>query len=138
MYPHWTCTPETEQEWFQALASLARYLRSPEGCPWDREQTSRDFSRFAVDEGRELLEAFDEADNDEIEEEFGDVLFCLLGAAAAAEAEGRFQLRGALMRAHEKMIRRHDHVFGENKATTAQEAIESWNTIKKHEKGERS
>lgn len=137
MYPHWSRVPETEVDWFQALADLARYLRSPQGCPWDREQSSRDFSNFALEEGKELLAAFDNDDNDNVEEEFGDTLFCLLGAAAAAEAEGRFRLADALQRAHEKMIRRHGHVFGENKAATAEDAIEAWNQIKRDEKKER-
>lgn len=134
MYPHWKKTPETEQDWFQALADLARYLRSPEGCPWDRQQTARSFADFAREEADEWKEAFDKNDNAEIEEEFGDTLFCMLASAAAAEAEGRFDLRHALERAHEKMIRRHDHVFGDSKAGTAEDAIESWNRIKEQER----
>jgi tetrapyrrole methylase family protein/MazG family protein len=134
MFPHWKKVPETEQDWFQALADLARYLRSPEGCPWDRDQSSRDFAAFAREESDELVEAFDKSDNLHIEEEFGDVLFCLLGSAAAAEAEGRFSLASALQRTHEKMIRRHEHVFGENKADNPDEAMASWNRIKAEEK----
>lgn len=134
MYPHWKKTPDSEQEWFQVLADLARHLRGPEGCPWDRRQTARDFAAFAREEADELIEAFEKNDNAHIEEEFGDTLFCLMAAAAAAEAEGRFTLRHALERAHEKMIRRHDHVFGETKAGTAEDAIESWNRIKEREK----
>lgn len=137
MYPHWKKTPESEQEWFQALADLARFLRSPEGCPWDRKQTARDFAAFAREEGEELKEAFDNGDNAHIEEEFGDTFFCMLASAAAAEAEGRFTLRQALERAHAKMIRRHEHVFGEGKAGTPEDAIESWNRIKAKEKNRR-
>ncbi|MDX9972437.1 MAG: MazG nucleotide pyrophosphohydrolase domain-containing protein [FCB group bacterium] len=135
MYPHWKKAPESEQEWYQVLADLARFLRSPEGCPWDRDQSSRDFAAFAREESDELVDAFDKGDNAHIEEEFGDVLFCLLGSAAAAEAEGRFSLEHALQRTHEKMIRRHEHVFGENKAGTAEDAMESWNRIKEQERG---
>jgi tetrapyrrole methylase family protein/MazG family protein len=134
MYPHWKKTPESEQEWFQVLADLARFLRGPDGCPWDRDQSAEDFAKFAREEAVELKEAFEKNDNDHIEEEFGDTLFCMLAAAAAAEAEGRFTLRRALERAHEKMIRRHEHVFGENKAGSAEDAIESWNRIKEQEK----
>lgn len=135
MYPHWKKVPATEQEWYQVLADLARFLRSPEGCPWDRDQSSRDFAAFAREESLELIEAFDKGDNEHIEEEFGDVLFCLLGSAAAAEAEGRFALAHALQRTHEKMIRRHEHVFGENKAGTPEDAMASWNRIKERERG---
>jgi tetrapyrrole methylase family protein/MazG family protein len=134
MYPHWTKTPASEQEWFQALADLARYLRGPEGCPWDQKQTSRDFAEFAREEAEEWKEAFEKGDNAEIEEEFGDTLFNLLAAAAAAESEGRFSLGSALERIHEKMIRRHAHVFGEERAETPEAAIESWNRIKEQER----
>jgi len=68
----------------------------------------------------------------------GDCLFTLLASTAAAEAEGRFTMEGALRRAHEKMIRRHEHVFGENKAATPQEAIDSWNRIKAEEKARKA
>jgi len=125
----------TEIDWFEALAELARFLRSPEGCPWDRKQAAGDFARFAREELDELLEAFSENDVSNIEEEFGDVFFCLLAVAAAAEEEGRFTLKSALERIHEKMIRRHGHVFGDNKAETALDAMDSWNEVKAKEKG---
>jgi len=134
MYPHWQKHPESEADWFDALMALARYLRTPEGCPWDREQGAADFARFSVEEGEELREAFANGDDREAEEELGDALFCLLATAAAAEDEGRFSMQGVLERIHEKMIRRHEHVFGENKAATPEEAIASWNRIKDQEK----
>ncbi|MBI4556998.1 MAG: nucleotide pyrophosphohydrolase [Candidatus Hydrogenedentes bacterium] len=137
MYPHWTRVPNSETEWFEALIALARYLRSPQGCPWDRQQTARDFGGFAAEEAQELLEAFDKQDDAEIEEEFGDTFFCLLAMVAAAEQEGRFTLQSALQRAHEKMIRRHDHVFGEQKAQTPEDAVRTWNEVKAREKKER-
>jgi tetrapyrrole methylase family protein/MazG family protein len=133
-FPHLPSTPQNESEWLGALASLARYLRSPEGCPWDRKQTSRDFARFLLEEGGELQEALEGSDNAHKAEEWGDALFCLLCAMAAAEDEGLFTLEDALKRAHEKMIRRHDHVFGDNRALTAEQALDSWQKIKEAEK----
>lgn len=130
LYPHLKKLPGTESEWFEAVISLARYLRSPQGCPWDQQQTAKNFADFAREEAVELDEAFAKDDNEEIEEEYGDTFFCMLAAVAAAEEEGRFTLRHALERIHQKMIRRHDHVFGENKAQTPEQAIESWNKIK--------
>ena len=62
MYPHWEKQPESEIDWFQALAALARYLRSPDGCPWDREQTAARFAAFAREEADEYLEAFEKGD----------------------------------------------------------------------------
>lgn len=135
-YPHAKTRPATEDQWFQALINLARYLRGPEGCPWDREQTARRFAQFAREEAAEYEEAYDAGERADIEEEFGDALFTLLASAAAAEEEGLFTVRGALEKAHEKMIRRHDHVFGETKAATPQDAIDAWNRIKAREKGE--
>jgi len=131
--PHLPSQPQSEAEWFQALIDLARFLRTPEGCPWDQKQTALSFAKFLREEADELVESFGN-DNDHIEEELGDCLFTLLASAAAAESEGRFMLERALQRAHEKMIRRHEHVFGDTKAATPQDAIDSWNRIKAEEK----
>ena len=138
MYPHWRKTPASETEWFEALIRLARYLRGPEGCPWDRDQSALDFGRYAKGEAEELVEALESDDRMHMEEEFGDTLFVMLAAAAAAEEEGLFTLENALRRAHDKMIRRHDHVFGEKKAATPEDAIAAWNKIKEEEKLKRS
>lgn len=134
-YPHLSKTPVTEAEWFEALINLARFLRGPNGCPWDREQSAKNFADYAREEAVELDEAFAKGDNPHIEEEFGDTLFCMLAMVAAAEVEGRFTFQHALERIHEKMIRRHDHVFGEKKASTPEEAVEMWNEIKAQEPG---
>jgi len=134
-YPHLETVPETEPQWFEALVRLARYLRSPEGCPWDRKQTAKDFARYCREEAEELHEACAAGNDAQILEEWGDTFFCMLAAAAAAEAEGRFTLRDALRAAHDKMIRRHGHVFGEHHADTPEDAIEVWNSIKAREKG---
>ena len=133
-YPHWEIQPSTEPEWFQVLSSLARYLRRPEGCPWDREQSAEDFARYLADEVGELREALQSGDAAHAQEEFGDVLFSLLAVAAASEEEGRFRLQDALVGIHEKMIRRHAHVFGDAKAETADDAIRVWNDVKKEER----
>jgi len=132
--PYLAKTPDSENEWFGALADLARYLRTPEGCPWDREHNALDFSRFVADEAREYVEALESGDNSHAEEEFGDCLFTLLASAAAAEEEGRFRIANALQRAHDKMVRRHDHVFGESKALSPEDAVNAWNRIKEEEK----
>ncbi len=136
-YPHLHKQPETESDWFDALAALARYLRSPEGCPWDQERTAADFAGFAAEEVEELCEALASNDNDHVAEEFGDCLFTLMACVAAAEAEGRFTLGNALARAHEKLVRRHEHVFRSDKAATPEEAMVSWQKIKAQEKAEK-
>lgn len=126
--------PVTTGEWVEALITLIRFLRSPEGCPWDREQTALDYARFSVEEGEELREALLSGDNAHAAEESGDCLFTVLACAVAAEDEGRFSIQEALRGICEKMVRRHAHVFGEDKATTTDEVLASWEAIKKQEK----
>lgn len=132
--PHIDKMPGTEAEWFDALVRLARFLRSPEGCPWDREHGSMDFARDAQGEATELVQALEKgSDNGHIEEEWGDTLFTVLATVAAAESEGRFTLLGALERAHEKMIRRHGHIFGGYEANSPEEVARVWDSIKEQE-----
>ncbi|MCA1901623.1 MAG: nucleotide pyrophosphohydrolase [Candidatus Hydrogenedens sp.] len=125
-------------EIFEVLIELARYLRSPEGCPWDRKQTSLDFAKYANEECQEYIEALEKGNNSDINEEFGDVLFILIASAVAGESEGKINLLEALQCAHKKMIRRHEHVFGDKKAVTEEEAWNSWHKIKEAEKKSKS
>lgn len=124
--------PESEGDWFQTLLDLARFLRSPEGCPWDRKQTSHSFAAFAQEEAKEFVESFGE-DDASVAEEWGDTLFTLLAAAAAAESEGRFKMMDVLEMAHEKMIRRHGHIFGQYQAETPEDVVNVWKKIKAQE-----
>jgi len=133
-YPHLEKAPESEGDWFGALIALARFLRTPEGCPWDREQGAADFARYLTEEVEEFVEALKSGDDVHACEEFGDVFFTLLAAVAAAEEEGRFSLHEALERIHEKMIRRHEHVFGDAVAETAEDAIRVWEEAKRKER----
>jgi uncharacterized protein YabN with tetrapyrrole methylase and pyrophosphatase domain len=133
-FPHWTRTPQTEPEWFEALLNLARFLRGPDGCPWDRVQTSADFARFMKGEAEELVAAMGGGDAAHAQEEFGDTLFTLLAVAAAAESEGRMNVIEALRAAHDKMIRRHEHVFGDAKADTPEDAVRIWEDVKRRER----
>jgi uncharacterized protein YabN with tetrapyrrole methylase and pyrophosphatase domain len=133
-FPHCPAEPQNEAEWMQALADLARHLRGPGGCPWDQEQSARDFAAYAREEGDEYVEALESGDAAHAREEWGDVFFVLLASAAAAETQGLFKLEEALALAHAKMIRRHEHVFGEEPAASPTEAIERWQQIKQREK----
>ena len=122
---------------FQHLYDIVKKLRAPDGCPWDREHTAAEFAADAGEEAAELIEAFGGGNNADIEEEWGDVLFVLLATAAAAEDEGRFTLRDAIEKAHDKMIRRHEHVFGDTKASSPDDAINRWNQVKARERNEK-
>lgn len=135
LLPHLSAEPVREADWHQALIDLARFLRTPEGCPWDQKQTARSFAEYHVEESVEYVEALDGDDHHHMAEECGDALFTLLASVAAAEAEGLFTYEEMLRAAHEKMVRRHDHVFGEEKATTPEEAIAAWNRMKAAERG---
>ena len=132
--PHISGTPSDENGWFEALMALARYLRTPDGCPWDREQTGQDFAGYLRGEVDELIESLAEKNPADVEEEAGDVLFTLLATIAAAEEEGSISLETVMEKAHEKMIRRHEHVFGEVKAKTAEDAVRAWEEAKRKEK----
>lgn len=133
MYPHLSSEPHSESEWFDALTALTRFLRSPKGCPWDRERSALEFAQYARGEIDELCEALKRGNDRHAEEEYGDSLFTLLACMAAAEAEGKFSLRDAMIRAHEKMVRRHGHVFDDDRALTPEEAINAWDRIKEEE-----
>jgi uncharacterized protein YabN with tetrapyrrole methylase and pyrophosphatase domain len=132
--PHLSRAPESERDWFEALLNLARYLRGPGGCPWDRVQTSADFARYTKGEADELLAAITSGDAAHAQEEFGDTLFTLLAVAAAAESEGRMDVVAALRAAHDKMVRRHEHVFGDARAETPDDAVRVWEEVKRKER----
>jgi len=127
-------TPQNEAEALEALVELARFLRSPEGCPWDRKQTSKSFAGYILEEAGELIEAIDGGDGEKMAEEWGDTLFTILACMAAAEEEGHFSLLEALKAAHQKMVRRHAHIFGDHKAETPEEVMQVWQAIKAQEK----
>ena len=132
-YAHMKKAPASEGDWFQTLLDLARFLRSPEGCPWDRKQTAESFAKYVQEESGELMEAFNE-DDASVAEEWGDTLFTLLASLAAAESEGRVNVNDVLEQTHAKMIRRHGHIFGEHEARTPEEVADVWKTIKAKEK----
>jgi len=120
-----------------SLVELVRYLRSEDGCPWDRAQSAAGFARFTLNEAKEFFDATCSDNNEHAAEECGDCLFTLFAAIAAAQDEGRFSLTDVIAHARDKLIRRHAHVFRDEKATTVEEAIESWDRIKNNEIADR-
>ena len=117
------------------LATTAR-LRAPDGCPWDRVQTHRSLCDCLVEEVSELLQAIDRDDLPNLREELGDLLFhVVLHAQMAAEA-GHFDFDAVAREVHEKMVRRHPHVFGTGAKLGDPEAVvKQWEQIKLTEKG---
>ncbi len=119
---------------FEELVSVVKILRSEQGCSWDRKQTFESLKPCILDEAREVAEAVDKQDMDNLCEELGDVLFNVLIYSQIAEEKGCFELKDVVEGVCEKMIRRHPHVFGEQKRLSAEESLDLWNTIKKQEK----
>jgi tetrapyrrole methylase family protein/MazG family protein len=120
----------------EALISLVAALRT--GCPWDRKQTARSMSVYLVEETHELVEAIREADTDGIREELGDVLFHILFVAQLFKEQGRFDIQDVINGIHEKMVRRHPHVFGQSTVETVGEVKRQWRQIKNGEKNDAS
>lgn len=123
------------KEW-QTFRSIVAQLRSPEGCPWDREQTHESLRPFLLEEAHELLQAIEEEDDEAIAEELGDVLLQVFLHAQIGQDNGYFQLEDVLAAVSSKMIRRHPHVFGDAEVGGSDEVVANWQTIKAQEKPE--
>lgn len=119
---------------FLRLVEVIARLRSPDGCPWDRQQTLETIKPFTLEETYELLEAIDSGDDTSIVEELGDVLLQVVLDAQIGADEGRFNLIDVVERLTEKMIHRHPHVFGDVQADTAEQVAGHWDQQKRTEK----
>ena len=116
---------------FNYFRQVIATLRSPQGCPWDREQTHESLKKYLIEEAYELLEAIDEQDDDHIVEELGDVLLQVMLHAQIGEDEGYFSIDDVIESITSKMIRRHPHVFGETEVENADEVVANWQEIKR-------
>jgi uncharacterized protein YabN with tetrapyrrole methylase and pyrophosphatase domain len=117
----------------ELLAVMAR-LRSPTGCPWDREQNHRSLRFHAVEEVYELLDAIEAGDDQEMIEELGDVLLQVVFHCQLARERKAFDFDTVARRIVDKLIGRHPHVFGDAKAKTVEAVWAQWERIKKAEK----
>ena len=112
-------------------------LVSVQGCPWDRKQTMESLKSCLQEETREVLEAIDHQDMENLCEELGDLLFHVLIYSQIAREQGYFRLEDVVDGICEKMIRRHPHVFGNQGPLTPEESLNLWNEIKKQEKAKK-
>ncbi|HKV41181.1 MAG TPA: nucleoside triphosphate pyrophosphohydrolase [Blastocatellia bacterium] len=117
-------------EAFRELALVVDRLRSPGGCPWDLEQTHDSLKPMMIEEAYEAVQAIEDGDEQELIGELGDLLLQVLFHSRIANEEGRFTVADVIRRVSEKMVRRHPHVFGEEKAETASDVLRSWEAIK--------
>lgn len=124
---------ERLKEW-QTFRNIISKLRSPEGCPWDREQTHESLSPHLIEEAHELLQAIQEEDDEAIVDELGDVLLQVFLHAQIGQDNGYFQIEDVLEAISAKMIRRHPHVFGDVSAKNSEQVIANWQEIKAQEK----
>lgn len=121
-----------------ALAETVAILRSPDGCPWDQEQTPQSLRAGFLEESSEVLAALDADDMDELREELGDVLYHLVMQTQMASETEAFRLKDVIAGIDAKLKYRHPHVWGDWQVSNSEEVIQNWEMLKAREKSERS
>ena len=117
---------------------LIAVLRAPGGCPWDREQTHESIRRNLLEEAYETAQAIDTGDKDNLREELGDLLMQVLFHARIEEEQGGFNLDDVADAACKKLVFRHPHVFGDVRADTSDEVLDTWDKVKRIEKAQKT
>jgi MazG family protein len=121
-------------EKFQRLVEIMARLRSPEGCPWDRDQTFDSIKPYTLEETYEVLDAIDRREWGDLAEELGDFMLQAVFYAQMASEQQLFRIEDALEAINTKLVRRHPHVFGEETAGTPDEVLKIWGKAKAKEK----
>jgi len=116
------------------LLDIMAKLRSPEGCPWDREQDHMTLRFHAVEEVYELIDSIEAGDDHEMLEELGDLLLQVVFHCQLARERGVFDFEKVARNIGDKLIRRHPHVFGDVKVKNVDEVWANWEQIKRAEK----
>jgi tetrapyrrole methylase family protein/MazG family protein len=129
------------------LLGLAERLRGPGGCPWDADQTHHSLTRYLLEEAYEVVESVEALPPDapagevppqayrDLEDELGDLLYQVIFHAVLAQEAGAFDMADVARGIHDKLVRRHPHVFGDADAATSSDVMRNWEQIKKDEKG---
>jgi tetrapyrrole methylase family protein/MazG family protein/ATP diphosphatase len=138
-------TTATSAEAFARLVDIMATLRSPQGCPWDREQTFRSLSQFVLEEAYEVVDAIERGDGRALKEEIGDHIFEGVFLAQIAADQQQFTVADSLTTVADKLVRRHPHVFradgrvhdadSRERAPSADAALSRWDSQKAEEKG---
>ena len=115
---------------FDDLVKIMKFLRAPDGCPWDRVQTHESIRSNLIEETYEVIEAIDNKDNELMKEELGDVLLQVVFHSEMAEEDGAFDINDVVNDVCKKLVERHPHVFGEVKAENSEDALKSWDNVK--------
>src|SRR5271154_2464113 len=117
----------------EAVRIMAR-LRSPGGCPWDREQSFDSIKKYTLEETYEVFDAIERRNWPDLKDELGDLLLQVLFYAQMAMEAGDFTIADVVENLNAKLVRRHPHVFGEVEAATSGEVLKNWEQIKQQEK----
>jgi tetrapyrrole methylase family protein/MazG family protein len=126
----------TKGELFEQLCGIMHQLRSPGGCPWDREQTHTSLIKYLIEEAYEAAESIQKGDDQELFTELGDVLLQIVFHAEIAAETNRFSINDVITAINQKMIHRHPHVFGDKQVADSEAVLRQWESIKKMERGE--
>jgi tetrapyrrole methylase family protein/MazG family protein len=118
----------------ESFQEVLAHLRAPDGCPWDREQTMQTLGPSLLEETYEALEALDNDDMDGLREELGDVLLLVTFLAQIGNEEGLFTMGEVIQGIHQKLVRRHPHVFGETDVDGTGEVLRNWEKLKAEER----
>ncbi len=119
---------------FEGLVALQARLRAPGGCPWDREQTHESLRTFLIEEAYEVLDALESGNAENFAGELGDLLLQVIFHSGLAAEAGRFDISDVIERVHNKMVRRHPHVFGILQAETSAQVLKNWEQLKAEER----
>lgn len=120
------------------LLSIMAFLRSDRGCPWDREQSHESIQKNMIEEAYEAVDAIQSHSDDLLVEELGDVLLQVIFHAQMAAEDGRFDFGDVVTGISKKLISRHTHLFGDDRAETPEAVLDTWVRNKNREKGYQS
>jgi MazG family protein len=119
---------------FDQLVELMTTLRGPQGCPWDRKQSLATLKPFVIEESYEVVDAIDRDDRAGLAEELGDFLLQAVFIAEIMREEGSFDIYDSITAIHDKLVRRHPHVFGDAQADDAEQVLVNWEKLKNEER----
>ena len=119
---------------YEELLNIVAGLRGEHGCPWDKAQTHESLIKCLQEESGEVIEAIQKKDDENLCEELGDVLLQVLMHSQIAAEGQRFTIEDVVDMLAKKLVRRHPHVFGDQKALTPEEGLASWEAVKRMEK----
>lgn len=126
--------PRMSKRTFDDLVKLMTTLRGPNGCPWDRKQSLPDLKPYVIEEAYEVVDAIDHDDRRALAEELGDLLLQAVFIAELTREEGTFDIYDSITAIHDKLVRRHPHVFGDVEANDAETVLVNWEKLKQDER----